>query len=118
MDSALDRSKWRSVISPKVTIFFLGLTSFDVGKYWPKLTKIAHHKIHWRAFPLTKFRDSSSYRSWDSREGQNLHCLSRARDSQTVSSARVKGTNPSLKKSLNIPEIYAKMFGRFHWLRL
>ena len=30
----------------------------------------------------------------------------------------VKGTNPSLKKSLNIPEIYAKMFGRFHWLRL
>ena len=25
-----------------------------------------------------------------------------------------KGTNPPLKKSLNIPEIYAKMFGRFH----
>ena len=24
-----------------------------------------------------------------------------------------KGTNPPLKKSLNIPEIYAKMFGRF-----
>ena len=27
---------------------------------------------------------------------------------------RFKGTNPPLKKSLNIPEIYAKMFGRFH----
>ena len=26
----------------------------------------------------------------------------------------VKGTNPSLKKSLNVPEIYVKMFGRFH----
>ena len=26
----------------------------------------------------------------------------------------LKGTNPPLKKSLNIPEIYAKMFGRFH----
>ena len=26
----------------------------------------------------------------------------------------VKGTNPALKKSSNIPEIYAKMFGRFH----
>ena len=25
----------------------------------------------------------------------------------------VKGTNPPLKKSLNIPEIYAKMLGRF-----
>ena len=26
----------------------------------------------------------------------------------------VKGTNPALKKPSNIPEIYAKMFGRFH----
>ena len=26
----------------------------------------------------------------------------------------VKGTNPAMKKSSNIPEIYAKMFGRFH----
>ena len=26
----------------------------------------------------------------------------------------VKGTNPALKKLSNIPEIYAKMFGRFH----
>ena len=26
----------------------------------------------------------------------------------------LKGTNPALKKSSNIPEIYAKMFGRFH----
>ena len=26
----------------------------------------------------------------------------------------IKGTNPALKKSSNIPEIYAKMFGRFH----
>ena len=25
-----------------------------------------------------------------------------------------KGTNSPLKKSSNIPEIYAKMFGRFH----
>ena len=25
-----------------------------------------------------------------------------------------KGTNPALKKPSNIPEIYAKMFGRFH----
>ena len=25
-----------------------------------------------------------------------------------------KGTNPALKKLSNIPEIYAKMFGRFH----
>ena len=29
-----------------------------------------------------------------------------------------KGTNPALKKPSNIPEIYAKMFGRFHWSRL
>ena len=27
---------------------------------------------------------------------------------------RVKGTNPALKKPSNIPEIYAKMFGRIH----
>ena len=26
----------------------------------------------------------------------------------------IKGTNPPLKNSLNITEIYAKMFGRFH----
>ena len=32
--------------------------------------------------------------------------------------AMLKGTNPPLEKSLNIPEIYAKMLGRFHWLRL
>ena len=30
----------------------------------------------------------------------------------------IKGTNPALKKPSNIPEIYAKMFGRFHWSRL
>ena len=29
-------------------------------------------------------------------------------------SAVVKGTNPVLKKPSNIPEIYAKMFGRIH----
>ena len=29
-------------------------------------------------------------------------------------SPQVKGTNPALKKPSNIPEIYAKMFGRFH----
>ena len=28
--------------------------------------------------------------------------------------APVKGTNPALKKPSNIPEIYAKMFGRIH----
>ena len=28
--------------------------------------------------------------------------------------AEVKGTNPALKKPSNIPEIFAKMFGRFH----
>ena len=28
--------------------------------------------------------------------------------------ATLKGTKPPLKKSLNIPEIYAKMFGGFH----
>ena len=69
---ALDRNKWRSVISPKISIFF----KFDPIwplKYWPKVTKIAHHKVHWHVFSsLTKFGDSSSYRSWDSREGQNL----------------------------------------------
>ena len=26
----------------------------------------------------------------------------------------IKRTNPALKKSSNIPEIYAKIFGRFH----
>ena len=31
---------------------------------------------------------------------------------------RFKGTNPALKKPSNIPEIYAKMFGRSHWSRL
>ena len=30
----------------------------------------------------------------------------------------IKGTNPALKKPSNIPEIYAKMFGRIHWSRL
>ena len=33
---------------------------------------------------------------------------------EVVLSPIVKGTNPALKKSSNIPEIYAKMFGRFH----
>ena len=32
----------------------------------------------------------------------------------SFSSFEVKGTNPALKKSSNIPEIYAKVFGRFH----
>ena len=31
-----------------------------------------------------------------------------------LTTAYIKGTNPALKKSLNIPEIYAEMFGRFH----
>ena len=31
-----------------------------------------------------------------------------------VTVAQLKGTNPALKKPSNIPEIYAKMFGRFH----
>ena len=31
-----------------------------------------------------------------------------------VASIVLKGTNPALKKPSNIPEIYAKMFGRFH----
>ena len=26
----------------------------------------------------------------------------------------LKGTNPAFKKPSNVPEIYAKMFGRFH----
>ena len=85
---ALDRSEWRSVISPKMSIFF----KFDPIwplKYWPKVTKIAHHKVHWHVFSLTKFGDSSSYRSWDIREGQNLPPLSRARDSQTRFPVRV-----------------------------
>ena len=30
----------------------------------------------------------------------------------------IQGTNPALKKPSNIPEIYAKMFGRIHWSRL
>ena len=41
-----------------------------------------------------------------SRKFQNL--------TSTRVEVRLKGTNPPLKKSLNIPEIYAKMFGRFH----
>ena len=31
-----------------------------------------------------------------------------------VSQENFKGTNPALKKPSNIPEIYAKMLGRFH----
>ena len=60
MVRALDRSKLRSVISPKIVISFRFNLVWS-GKYWPKVTKIAHHKIHWRAFTPTKFRDSSSY---------------------------------------------------------
>ena len=33
---------------------------------------------------------------------------------RTQWTAAFKGTNPALKKPSNIPEIYAKMFGRFH----
>ena len=33
---------------------------------------------------------------------------------QRMPQDRVKGTNPALKKPSNIPEIYAKMFGRIH----
>ena len=29
-------------------------------------------------------------------------------------STDLKGTNPALKKPSNVPEIYAKMFGKFH----
>ena len=38
----------------------------------------------------------------------------RAKVAQTPGRARVKGTNPALKKPSNIPELYAKMFGRIH----
>ena len=43
-----------------------------------------------------------------SRKFQNL--------TSTRVEVRLKRTNPNppLKKSLNIPELYAKMFGRFH----
>ena len=36
------------------------------------------------------------------------------RDTIVEKLRNVKGTNPALKKPSNIPEIYAKMFGRFH----
>ena len=72
MGIALDRSKWRSVISPKIAIIFFKFAPFSLEKYWPKVTNIAHPKVHWRAFSLTRLGDSSSYRSWDSREGWNL----------------------------------------------
>ena len=38
----------------------------------------------------------------------------RAGSGREYSDFPLKGTNPSLKKPSNIPEIYAKMFGRFH----
>ena len=90
MIRALDRNKWRSVIPPKIAMSFK-LKLVWPWQYWPKVTKIAYQKIHWRDFLPTMFCGSISYRSWDSREGQNLPApLSRARDSQTLSSACVK----------------------------
>ena len=71
------------------------------------------------------------YDSYDQREDNNdaneerivifatdemLHVLWRNRHG--MANGTVKGTNPALKKPSNIPEIYAKMFGRIHWSRL
>ena len=62
----------------------------------------------------------------DVREGKQITKGSRAaqyadctwseddREQTTLKRSLVKGTNPALKKPSNIPEIYAKMFGRFY----
>ena len=40
MGIALDRSKWRSVISPKIDIFFLSLTPFGLENIDPRSPKL------------------------------------------------------------------------------
>ena len=40
MGIALDRSKWRSVISPKIAIIFLSLTPFGLGNIDPRSPKL------------------------------------------------------------------------------
>ena len=44
----------------------------------------------------------------------NLNYVSWVTESVSTDIGQFKGTNPALKKPSNIPEIYAKMFGRFH----
>ena len=51
---------------------FLSLTPFGLENIDPRSPKLLTIKFTGVPFSLTKFGDFSSYRSWDSREGQNL----------------------------------------------
>ena len=44
----------------------------------------------------------------------NASMITKSCIARFVDDGAFKGTNPALKKPSNIPEIYAKMFGRFH----
>ena len=61
-------------------------------------------------------RQLNRYRCKINRQKRKIHVLERnaAKVPSTTLDDVLKGTNPALKKPSNIPEIYAKMFGRFH----
>ena len=52
MVRALDRSKWRSVISPKVSIFFSGLATFDLESIDPRSPELHTMKFIGMPFRL------------------------------------------------------------------
>ena len=53
---------WRKVVIWQIWPHW---TSFDHGRYWPKLMKITQNRVSHRPQPPTKFRYSSSHRRWD-----------------------------------------------------
>ena len=91
MGIALDRSQWRSVISPKIAIIFLSLTPFgleNIDQRSPKLLTIKFTGVPFRLPSLVTLALIEAEIA-----GRGRICpppLSRARDSQTLSSARVK----------------------------
>ena len=62
---------------------------------WPLASRIGHTLIRTPQL-IGRHADRQTDRRWE------------------MTPCPLKGTNPALKKPSNIPEIYAKMFGRFH----
>ena len=90
MGIGLDRSKWRSVISPKIAIFFLSLTPFGLENIDTRSPKFLAIKFTGVPFRLPSLVTLALIEAEIAGRGRICPPLSRARDSQTLSSAGVK----------------------------
>ena len=100
MGIALDRSKWRSVISPKIAIFVFSLTPFGLENIDPRSPKLLTLKVTGVPFHLPSLVTLALIEAEIAGRGR-ICPLSRARDSETLSSARVNKSLNSVKEYLS-----------------